>query len=476
MTDDDLCFTPATELAVLLRSRELSPVELTKAVLARAERLQPVLNCFITLVPERALAEARRAEEDIAAGRPLGRLHGIPFTVKDLVNTEGVRTTFGAVVHRDNVPAEDAVSVARLRAEGAILIGKTTTPEFGSGPMTNSPLFGSTRNPWDLSRTSGGSSGGAAAATAAGIAPLAVATDGGGSTRIPAACNALVGLKQSNGVVPHSQAQDLFGNQTYVTPLTRTVADTALMLQVMAGPSALDPWSLGLRAHDYVAAAARQDDLRGKRVLYCLSPSGRPVSRDATECFTSALQTLASLGATLEPFDAGGFDVEPIWRAINHTVWRARFAPLIEKHPDTFSETFKRQIASATSVSGVEYQEAMFARSALFRRVQGLLEKADVLAMPTLTRSAVALEQDLFGTIDIDGQHFDNVRAHWYPWTMPFNMTGHPAVSLPAGFGRDAMPLGLQLVGRFQDDAELLQVASRFEAAADFTARRPPGL
>jgi aspartyl-tRNA(Asn)/glutamyl-tRNA(Gln) amidotransferase subunit A len=353
MTDDDLCFTPATELAVLLRSRELSPVELTKAVLARAERLQPVLNCFITLVPERALAEARRAEEDIAAGRPLGRLHGIPFTVKDLVNTEGVRTTFGAVVHRDNVPAEDAVSVARLRAEGAILIGKTTTPEFGSGPMTNSPLFGSTRNPWDLSRTSGGSSGGAAAATAAGIAPLAVATDGGGSTRIPAACNALVGLKQSNGVVPHSQAQDLFGNQTYVTPLTRTVNDTALMLQVMAGPSALDPWSLGLRAHDYVAAAARQDDLRGKRVLYCLSPSGRPVSRDATECFTSALQTLASLGATLEPFDAGGFDVEPIWRAINHTVWRARFAPLIEKHPDTFSETFKRQIASATSVSGV---------------------------------------------------------------------------------------------------------------------------
>ncbi|MDM0007249.1 amidase [Variovorax sp. J22G73] len=476
MTDDTLCFTPATELAGLLRARQLSPVELVTAVLARAERLQPVLNCFVTLVPERALAEARRAEEDIVSGRPLGSLHGIPFTVKDLVNTEGVRTTFGAVIHRDNVPTEDAVSVARLRAEGAILIGKTTTPEFGSGPMTNSPLFGSTCNPWDLSRTSGGSSGGAAAATAAGIAPLAVATDGGGSTRIPAACNGVVGLKQSNGVIPHSQAQDLFGNQTYVTPMTRTVADTALMLQAMAGASAVDPWSIGLRAHDYVEAARRQGDLRGQRVLYCLSPPGRPVSRDVTEAFSAALQTLASLGATLEPFDGDGFDVEPIWRAINHTVWRARFAPLVDKHPDSFSETFRRQIASAASVSGVEYQEAMFARSALFKRVQGLFDTADLLAMPTLTRSALPLAQDLFADIDIDGQRFGNVRAHWYPWTMLFNMTGHPAVSLPCGFGRDAMPLGLQLVGRFQGDTELLQAASQFEAASDFSARRPPGL
>jgi aspartyl-tRNA(Asn)/glutamyl-tRNA(Gln) amidotransferase subunit A len=474
MSDESLCFTPATELAGLLQSRKLSPVELMTAVLARAERLQPVLNCFITLTAERAVAEARRAEADIAAGRPLGKLHGIPFTVKDLVNTEGVPTTFGAVVYRDNVPTEDAVSVARLRAEGAILIGKTTTPEFGSGPMTNSPLFGSTRNPWNLSRTSGGSSGGAAAATAAGIAPLAVATDGGGSTRIPAACNGVVGLKQSNGVIPHSQAQDLFGNQTYVTPTTRTVADTALMLQAMAGPSAVDPWSIGLRAHDYVKEAVPEGDLRGKHVLYCITPSGRPVSRDVAEGFSAALQTLASLGATLEPFDASGFDVEPIWRAINHTVWRARFAPLVEKHPDSFSDTFKRQIASAASVSGVEYQEAMFARSALFKRVQGLFEKADLLAMPTLTRSALPLAQDLFGSIDIDGQRFDNVRAHWYPWTMLFNMTGHPAISLPSGFGSDAMPLGLQLVGRFQGDAALLQAASQFEAATNFAAHRPP--
>ena len=474
MPTDDLCFTPAAELAGLLQSRQLSPVELTRTVLERAERLQPVLNCFVTLLPERAMAQARQAEAEIAAGRWRGPLHGIPLTVKDLVNTADVTTTFGTVLYRDNVPREDAVSVARLRAAGAILIGKTTTPEFGSGPMTNSPLFGSTRNPWDLSRTSGGSSGGGAAATAAGIAPLAVATDGGGSTRIPAACCGLVGLKQSNGVIPHSQAQDMFGNQTYVTPLTRTVADTALMLQVMAGPSPLDPWSLGLREHDYVQAARPDGDLRGKRVLYCAAPPGRPVSRDMARAFDDALAALRALGAIVEPFDGDGFDVEPIWRTINHTVWRTRFAPLIEKHPETFSETFRRQVASASSVSGADYQAAMFARTALFHRVQGLLANADLLAMPTLTRSAAPLDQDLLGTLEIDGQHYENVRANWYPWTMLLNMTGHPAISLPCGFDSAGLPLGLQLVGQFQQDAALLHAASLYEQAQPYHLRRPP--
>jgi aspartyl-tRNA(Asn)/glutamyl-tRNA(Gln) amidotransferase subunit A len=184
-------------------------------------------------------------------------------------------------------------------------------------------------------------------------------------------------------------------------------------------------------------------------------------------------RTLKDLGASIEYFDGAGFEVEPIWRAINHTVWRARFGPLVERHPDSFSETFRRQVESAAGVSGVEYQEAMFARSQLFKRVQALFERADLLAMPTLTRSAVALEQDLFAPLDIDGQPYENVRAHWYPWTMPFNMTGHPAISLPSGFGGDGMPLGLQLVGRFQDDAALLGASAAFEAATGFAARRP---
>ena len=178
------------------------------------------------------------------AGEPVDLLHGIPFTVKDIVNTKGVRTTFGALPYKDNVPDQDAVAVARLRAQGAILIGKTTTPEFGSKCFTDSPLFGRTRNAWSAARSSGGSSGGAAVAS--GIAPLAVATDGGGSTRIPAACNGVVGLKQSIGMIPQSQVQDAFGNQTYVTPTTRTVADTALMMQAMAGRMPPIPGRLAL--------------------------------------------------------------------------------------------------------------------------------------------------------------------------------------------------------------------------------------
>src|SRR5690606_24472709 len=245
-----------------------------------------------------AMQKAREAEQAVMDGKPLGRLHGIPYTVKDLVNTAGIRTTFGTVLHQDHIPTEDAPSVARLKAEGAILIGKTTTPEFGSQPFTRSPLFGQTRNAWDAGRASGGSSGGAAVATAAGITPLAIATDGGGSTRIPAACNGVVGLKQSNGVIPHSQAQDLFGNQTYVTPTTRTVADTGLMLDVMSGDYALDPWSIGLKQVDYAQAARHQGDLKGKRIRYCYAPEGRGVSADVRETFDAALQTLAGLGAT----------------------------------------------------------------------------------------------------------------------------------------------------------------------------------
>ena len=467
------CFLSAVELRARIVRKEVSPVEIMTAALERAEHLQSKLNCFITLCGDEAIAQAQAAERKIMAGEPLGLLHGIPFTVKDIVNTEGVRTTFGAVPYRDNVPDQDAVAVSRLRAQGAIMIGKTTTPEFGSKCLTDSPLFGRTRNAWSASRSSGGSSGGAAVAVASGIAPLAVATDGGGSTRIPAACNGVVGLKQSNGVIPHSQAQDAFGNQTYVTPTTRTVADTALMMQAMAGEDSSDPWSIGAGVPDFVEHATPRGDLRGRRILYCLSPPGRPVASDVADSFRASLNRLTALGAELEEFTGEGFDVEPIWRAINHTVWRTRFATLAAEHKGALSETFLRQLALATNVSGVEFQQAMFERTALFRRVQSLLARADLLAMPTLTRTALPIDQDLFGTIEIDGRHFDNLRPHWFPWTMPFNMTGHPAISLPCGFGRDGLPIGIQLVGRFRADAELLRISALFEAACDLLGRWP---
>ena len=470
---EDLCFLSAVELRARVGRKEVSPVEVTRATLARAEQLQGKLNCFITLCGDEAMAAARVAERKLMAGEPLGLLHGLPLTVKDIVNTRGVRTTFGAVPYQDNVPDHDAVAVARLLAQGAILIGKTTTPEFGSKCLTDSPLFGRTRNAWSAARTSGGSSGGAAVAVASGIAPLAVATDGGGSTRIPAACNGVVGLKQSNGVIPHSQVQDAFGNQTYVTPMTRTVADTALMMQAMAGADASDPWSIGTPAPDFIEDAAPRGDLSGRRVLFCLSPPGRPVSAEVAKACKASLDRLAALGAEIEEFSGEGFDIEPIWRAINHTAWRTRFEKLAANHGNELSATFLRQLALAEKVSGVDFQQAMFDRTALFRKVQGLFACADLLAMPTLTRTALPIEQDLFDGIDIDGKHFDNLRPHWFPWTMLFNMTGHPAVSMPSGFDSAGLPIGLQLVGRFRADAELLRAAALFEAAQALLLRWP---
>src|SRR5882672_4673607 len=470
---EELCFLSAADLRRRISRKEISPSEVTSAVIARAKRLQPELNCFITLCADKALAQAKDAERRIMAGEPLRILEGIPFTVKDIINTKAVRTTFGAIPYAGNVPDHDAVAVARLRAAGAILIGKTTTPEFGTKCLTDSPLFGRTRNAWSSDRSSGGSSGGAAVAVASGIAPLAIATDGGGSTRIPASCNGVVGLKQSNGVVPHSQVQDAFGNQTYVTPTTRTVADTALMLQAMAGADASDPWSIGFPQGNFVEGSAPNGDLRGRRIAFCLAPLGRPVAADVVAAFKGALAGLEALGAEVEEMSADGFEVEPIWRAINHTAWRARFEKLAAEHGDVLSETFMKQLALATMVSGVDYQRAMFDRTSLFRRIQALLQRADILAMPTVSRTALPIDQDLFGTIEIDGRVLSDVRPSWFPWTMPFNMTGHPAVSLPCGFDADGLPIGLQLVGKFRGDIELLRVSALFEASQDLLGRWP---
>lgn len=463
----------AVELSALIKQRTISPLELVRHSIERAHKLQPTLNCFITICSERAIKEARLAEQALLKGETLGALHGVPFTVKDIVHTEAVVTSFGAVPLKDFVPSEDAVAVARLRRAGAILIGKTTTPEFGSKCLTDSPLFGKTANPWQLGRTSGGSSGGAAVAVAAGIAPIAIATDGGGSTRIPAACNGVVGIKQSLGLVPHSQAQDLFSNQTYVTPMTRTVADTALMLDLMGGEHPCDPWSNGFEKPDLFRTIGDTTSLRGKRIMAWAAPPERPLATETRQLFELALLRLSDLGAVIEPVEGNGMDIEAVWRTINHTVWRTRFADLAARYGQDLSDTFHRQLALAKDLSAVAYQEAMFERTKLFLRVQAMFGSVDFLAMPTISRSALSIDHDLFSGIDIDGQHYDELRANWFPNTMPFNMTGHPAISLPCGFDQDGMPLGLQLVGPLRADRELLQVAALFEMASGLLNQRP---
>ena len=464
---------PASSLREKIAAREVSPVDLTRTILARAEKLQPVLNCFITIAGEQAMAAAQAAEEAVMRGETLGLLHGIPYAAKDLVNTAGVRTTFGSLHHEDNVPKEDAVAAARMKQAGAVLFGKTTTPEFGHKALTDAPLFGSTRNAWSAERTSGGSSGGAAVAVAAGIGPIGIATDGGGSTRIPAAANGMVGLKQSNGVIPHSQVADAFGNYTYITPMTRTVMDTALMLQAMAGPHPSDPWSIGLAPQDYLAAAKAEGALKGRKILYSATLGNTVVAREVRASFEAALRQLRQLGAELIELDQALPDMEPIWKVINHTTWRARFADLIMREDNKVSPSLVRQVAMASEWSGTDYQRAMFKRTELFRMVQGWFETADYLVTPTLSRTALPIDQDLFEPIRIDGIEAGELRRNWFPYTMPFNITGHPALTICSGYDSARLPIGLQIVGRFRDDASVLRAAALHEASERWLDRWP---
>ncbi len=463
----------ASSLREKIAAREVSPVELTETILARADKLQPVLNCFITVAPEQAMTAAHAAEDAVMRGDTLGLLHGIPYAAKDLVNTAGVRTTFGSLHHEYNVPKEDAVATARMKQAGAVLFGKTTTPEFGHKALTDAPLFGRTRNAWSAERTSGGSSGGAAVAVAAGIGPIGIATDGGGSTRIPAAANGMVGLKQSNGVIPHSQVADAFGNYTYVTPMTRTVMDTALMLQAMAGPHPSDPWSIGLVPQDYVAAARADGDLKGRKILYSATLGNKVVAQDVRASFEAALRQLRQLGAELIELDQALPDMEPVWKVINHTTWRARFGDMIMREDNKASPSLVRQVAMASDWSGTDYQRAMFKRTELFRMVQGWFETADYLVTPTLSCTALPIDQDLFEPIRIDGIEAGELRRNWFPYTMPFNITGHPAITICNGYDGAGLPIGLQIVGRFREDASVLRAAALYEASEHWLDRWP---
>jgi aspartyl-tRNA(Asn)/glutamyl-tRNA(Gln) amidotransferase subunit A len=384
-----------------------------------------------------------------------------------------VRTTYGSLLHDKNLPREDAVATARMRQAGAVLFGKTTTPEFGHKALTDAPLFGRTRNAWSAERTSGGSSGGAAVAVAAGIGPIGIATDGGGSTRIPAAANGMVGLKQNIGTIPHSQAPDAFGNYTYVTPMTRTVMDTALMLQAMAGAHASDPWSIGVAPQDYLGAAKPAGDLEGKRVLYAATFGNRFLAKDVRAAFEAALGRLRELGAELVELTDPLPDMEAVWKVINHTTWRARFDDMIRRDGEKMSPSLVRQVAMAMEWTGADYQKAMFQRAEIFRLAQRWFETCDYVVTPTLSRTALPIDQDLFEPINIDGIEVGELRRNWFPYTMAFNITGHPALTICCGYDGDGLPIGLQFVGRFRDDASVLRAAALYEASEDWLSRWP---
>ena len=474
MNCDELCFTPATELARLIRDGQLGAREVTEAVLERIEAVEPKINSYITVCADVALAEADAADAAQARGYELGPLHGLPLGIKDLLNTKGIKTTFASYAFADNVPDVDCVSMGRLRDAGAILIGKTTTPEFGHKPVTEAPLFGKTRNPWNLSRTSGGSSGGAGAAVAAGLAPLHVGTDAGGSIRIPAAACGIVGMKQTLGLVPHDMNADSFGLFSFIGPMTRTVADAGLMLAAMAGPHPSDVHSLGRPPVGDLAKAARgEGDLKGVKIGWRMFLGNEVIETETRTLFEAALPAFEELGAELIPFEGLFTPTLPIWQPITFSAFAVRYGELMEQLGDKMTETLRYWTTKGADYRSTDLQNAIHLRTTVFREVQTWFDEVDLVVTPTLTRPAIDLDHDPREPIEIEGQSLDEPRASWYPYTHPFNITGHPAISVPCGWTKDGLPVALQVVGPWMADAQVLHAAACFERAQPWADKRP---
>jgi aspartyl-tRNA(Asn)/glutamyl-tRNA(Gln) amidotransferase subunit A len=474
-------YATATEITHAIRAKQISAVEVARATLARIDAVQPILNCFITVCRDDALRDAALIDARIARGEVPGPLAGVPLHVKDLVNTAGVRTTFGSLMFEHNVPTHDAISVARLKTAGAVLVGKTTTPEFGHMVWTEAPLFGQTRNAWNQSRTSGGSSGGAAAASAAGIGPLAIATCAGGSTRIPAACNGVVGLKQSLGIIPHDMAPESFANLSYITPTTRTVADTGLMLDAMAGPHPSDVHSFGALlasraqgvAPTFAEAALPRGDLKDLRIAWRPFVGNTIIDSEVLALTAGAAKIFASFGAHLEDMADDMEPTEPMWLVISTALWNARFSDKLPEWRDCMSKTLVRQMDGGEQHSAEMLARASIQRTAIYRKVQSWFDRFDLIVMPTLTRTALPLNEGLFEPIEIEGRRIDSVRKAWFPYTHPFNLTGNPAITLPAGFHSDGLPVAIQIVGRRGADALVLRAAALFEQARPWAHLKP---
>ncbi|MBI4083318.1 MAG: amidase [Candidatus Lambdaproteobacteria bacterium] len=469
MASQELLYQSAVASAAEIRAKRLSPVELVRAVLERIERLNPRLNAFCTLLPEQALEAARRAEQAVQAvqrGEPLGPLHGIPFSAKDLVATAGVRTMRGSLAYAHDVPLEDAPAVARLKAAGAILLGKTCTPEFGCKGVTDSLLTGVTRNPWNPDLTPGGSSGGAAAQVAAGMGPLALGTDGGGSIRIPAAFCGIYGLKPSFGRVPAYPASAMDA-LSHSGPMTRTVADAALMLHVMAGPHEADRLSLEAPPADYPARLGA--GVKGLRVAW--SPDLGTIQADAevVAVAAKAARTFEELGAHVEEVDPGLGDPFKMFVVFWMAGAAGQAGDLLPAWRDRMDTTLVKLVEGGLKLTAVELVKAQVERNATWDRMRRFFERYDLLLTPTMGLVAFKAGIEIRDALKEGPMDHRN----WTPYTYPFNLTQNPAATVPAGVARGGLPVGLQIVGRRFADLTVLQASAAFEAARPWAQHQP---
>jgi len=472
VVDEELAFTPATELLELVATKQVSPVELTELYYSRIDRLDSQLNSYLLLTRETAMEEARAAEQAVMRGDELGALHGLPIAIKDTQATKGVRTTVGSLVFKDRVPDDDATVVARIKQAGAIMLGKTNTPEFGLVGMCENRLGDDGRNPWNTDRTPGGSSGGAAAAMAACLCPLATGGDGGGSIRIPASFCGIYGIKPTQGRVSlyngvPSTVPNQFAQQG---PLSRTVKDSSLLLQVMAGHDPKDPTSMREPVPDFLAALSK--DIKGLRVAWSPDYGFAAVDPEVLAVTSKAAQVFEELGCHVEepdlvmdsPYDGYG----PVYETNAY----ALYAQYLESHGDQMTQFARDFIEAGSKVTGADFARAIGLMDKLKGQMTDFFEEYDLLLSPTLALPAMPVgefPEEIAGRPAYPHRYFS-----FHPFTYPINAIGHAAASVPAGFSADGLPIGLQIVGKMGGEETVIAASAAFERARPWIQHRPP--
>lgn len=458
-------FSTALEMREGIAKKQISPVELLKEVFERIDALEPTLNCFATLTPGIAFENARRAEQAVMRGERLGPLHGLPISVKDLISVGGVRQTFGSKAMEENVAVSDAPSVERIKAAGACIVGKTTTSEFGCKAVGDSPLTGVTRNPWDLTKTAGGSSCGAAASVAAGITPFALGTDGGGSIRAPSSFCGIFGIKPQFARVPvfPASATPTLG---HVGPLARTVRDAALLLSVIAGADRRDPFSQQGALPDFLRAC--EESVDGMRIAWSPTLGYAKPDSEVLDITESALRTFEILGCEVVLLEnVIGNDPADMWTAEFYAGVGTRLRGTLLQSKELLDKAVAGVLESAVDQSLLQYYGRVFERYEFREKVRNILEPFDLLFSPTVPIPACDIG------IDVPGQPNGRNLCTWQYYTYPFNLTGQPAASIPVGFTSGGLPVGLQMVAKIGCENDIFRAAAAFESAHPWVHRTP---
>ncbi|MDE0885192.1 MAG: amidase [Myxococcota bacterium] len=473
MNEKSLHYQSATSLAGMIRRGELSAREVLKAHLDRIESINPTLNAIVTLVPERAMAWAAEADERQARGEALGPLHGLPIAHKDLVMTEGIRSTSGSLLMAEHVPSADDLVVERLRSAGAITLGKTNVPEFGAGSQTYNEVFGETLNPWDTTRTCGGSSGGAAVALATGMVPIADGSDMGGSLRNPASFCSVIGLRPSPGRVPIHPSRSDWSPLSVLGPMARTVEDTALLLSAMAGPDARAPLSLSTPGEAFRESLER--DFKGVRVAWSRDLGGLPVDSRVSSVIEASRGAFAGLGCEIEDAEPDWSGADEAFKAFRAWEFAQGFGGLPESAARLLKETVRWNIEQGRGLSVDDMASAEKRRGAIYQRVRTFMDEYEFMVLPVSQVPPFAVSTRY--PEEIEGVAMETY-IDWMKSAYFITLTGHPAISVPCGFTDEGLPVGIQIVGRWRDDFGVLQFARALERALDLesgiSSRHPP--